>query len=205
MNDTNRAVNRIVLIVVGLILLAAGAATALAALWPAAGEIWKSTSTTAVDWMTAAYNGTPVSENTVVNWFALGILAVLLLLVVSVIAVIANLGGGKSAVVVREDAPEDKFGPITIRGSFASEAITNSLSHNPAILSARVTSRKVKGEDVLHVSVTPRQNTSPTLVASTVSGLVDNLAELLGRPTPTVISIHSGVRARLASDQSRVD
>lgn len=204
MNATNRGVNRFVLFVVGLVLLVAGGAAVTASLWPAAGEVWGSSLSTATDWMREADRNTLVSDSTSLSWFVLGVLAVLLVIVIVAVVIIARLGGGRRSAVIRDDSMEGVYGPVTIRNEFASDAITHSLEGRDEILSSRVRARRVRGADVLHVSVTPRQNTSPAEVATTVGRLADNLATLVGRETPTYVSIHSGVRAKLASDQSRV-
>ncbi|MEB4613719.1 hypothetical protein [Leucobacter sp. M11] len=197
--------NRIILLVTGLILLASGAAAATAMLSPVAGEVWRTSMTTTRDWMVHADQATRISEATTASWFTVALLALLLLVVVLAIVVIARLGGGRSSRVIREEACEGVQGAVTIRHGFAVDAITRALTGREEILSARVDTRRVRGADVLHVSVTPRQNTSPADVAGTVTMLVDNLATLTGRETPTLVSIRSGIRSRLAADQSRVN
>ena len=57
---------------------------------------------------------------------------------------------------------------------------------------------------MLHVSVTPRQNTDPREVVDHIDRLLTNLATLTGRDTETYVSIHTGLRARLAHDQRRL-
>jgi hypothetical protein len=126
------------------------------------------------------------------------------LLIVLAIGMICRLGGGRSSVVVRDEGGPDSLGPVTIREGFAADAITSSLANHAEILTSKVSTHRLRGDDVLHVSVTPRQNVSPVQVADTVGRLVDNLATLTGRQTPTCITIHTGVRARLAADQPRV-
>ncbi len=205
MNATNRAVNRTILLFTGLLLLASGAAAAAAVLWPAAGNAWQTSMSAAKEWMVNADQVTRISEATTVSWFTVAFLALLLLVVVFAIVVIARLGGGRSSSVIREEAREGVQGAVTIRQGFAADAITHALTGREEILSTRVDTRRVRGSDVLHVSVTPRQNTSPADVAGTVTMLVDNLTTLTGRETPTLVSIRSGIRSRLAADQSRVN
>ena len=205
MNATNRVVNRTILLLVGAALLAAGAAVVVAAAWPAAAELWTTGFPSAVEWMRQADQETRIAEGTTLSWFVLGILVTLLLVPVLAVSVIARLGGGRSDAVIRAEAGEGAEGPVTIRQGFASDAITHSLATRDEILSSRVSGRRVRGTDILHVSVTPRQNTSPVDVARTVTRLVDNLATLTGEKTPTYVSIRSGVRSRLAADRSRVD
>ncbi len=204
MNETNRGLNRAILLVVGLILFAAGAAAAAAALWPWVGTAWSEGLASGISWMHDAADRTRVTDDATPSWFVLAVLAVLVILVVLAVVVIARLGGGRSATVVRVDGFDGELGPITIRDGLASDAITRSLSRREEVLASRVTARRVGGSDVLHVSVTPRQSTSPREVAVTTGRLVDNLAVLTGTRTPTYISIHSGVRSRLAADRPRV-
>lgn len=205
MNDTNRGVNRIVLFIVGVVLIAAGGAVATAVLWPAAREAWQTGSSTAVKWMHETDRATRLSQTTTVSWLTLALLGALLLIVVVAVVVIARLAGGRSSTVIRDEAGDGVQGAVTIRQGFASDAITHSLASREEILSSRVSARQVRGDHVVHVSVTPRQNTSPAAIAEIVTRLIDNLATLTGRGTPTVVSIHSGVRSRLAADQSRVN
>lgn len=204
MNATNRGVNRTVLLLAGLVLLSAGAAALLASVNPVAATTWGRWSQSAISWMQGAEDATRISGTSPSSGFTISVLAVLLLVIVGAVVVIARLGGGRSSVMIREETGDGVHGAVMIRQGFASDAITGSLAARPDILTSRVSASRVRGEDVLHVSVTPRQNASPLEVAETVTRLVDNLATLTGRQTPTCISIHAGVRARLAADQPRV-
>jgi hypothetical protein len=205
MNATNRGVNRIVLLLAGMVLLTAGAAVLLATVWPVASAIWGDWSRAAISWMQRADDASRVSTTSTLSGFTISVLAVLLLIVVAAVVVIARLGGGRSSVMIRDDSADGTPGAVVIRQGFASDAITGSLASRRDILASRVSASRVRGEDVLHVSVTPRQNTSPVEVAETVTRLVDNLATLTGRQTATCISIHAGVRARFAADRPRVE
>ena len=196
MNATNRGVNRAILFIVGVLLIGVGGAAGMAMVWPVAGNLWKSWSSTGVDWMVSADKASRLSEATAVSWFTLAVLALLALVVI--VAVIV-LGGGRSSVVIREEAGTGVEGAVTVRQGFAADAITQSLASHEEISSAKVNVRRLRGTDVLHVSVTPRQNVSPADVAETVTGLVDRLATLLGREISTIVTIHSGIRSRLAA------
>ncbi|WP_029150568.1 hypothetical protein [Microbacterium indicum] len=204
MNDTNRAVNRVVLMVAGVLLLAAGAGALAAMAWPAAGDAWAAGGAAAIEWMRRAHDATRVSEATTLSWFVLALLAALLLVVVFALVVVARLGGGRSGSVARFEPGEGAQGAVTIRQGFASDAIARSLDGDRDILACRVDTRAVAGEDVLHVSVTPRRGTSPAAVASAVTALLDSLEVLTGRDAPALVSIRSGIRSRLAGDRPRV-
>ena len=104
----------------------------------------------------------------------------------------------------RWDRSANDEGRITVTDGFASEALKNALGERDEILSSRVSAGEVGKESVLHVAVTPRQNTSPRDVAEHVDTLVTNLAALTGQNLRAYISIHSGLRAKLARENTRV-
>lgn len=85
-----------------------------------------------------------------------------------------------------------------------SDALKNSLDQRDEILFSSVTANDIRKTPVMHVSVTPRQNTSPAQVVADVDQLVTNLAMLTGKNVQTYISVHSGLRAKLAHDQRRL-
>lgn len=204
MNNTNRAANRIVLLIVGLVLLCAGAAAALALAWPAAASVWTNTADTVDAWLTDMADRTQLADGSPWNAVSLGGLAVLLVLVVLLITVVARLGGSRSRTVFRGSGDANERGRITITESFVSDAVSASLSDRDEILTTHVTANDVRKQPVLHVSVTPRQNTNPRELADRVNGLLTNLATLTGENTPTYVSIHTSLRARLAHDQRRL-
>lgn len=205
MNATNRAVNRLMLALVGIVLVGAAAAVLVALAWPTWADMWTTGIQNAGIWLSEAHAATQIVSASTLSWIAVAILAVLALIVALAVTIVARLGGGRSNSVTRAEAEGGAIGAVTIQHGFAADALTHSLAGHDELLTSRVSSRTVRGEEVLHVSVTPRQHTSPAAVAETVTGLVDNLAKLMGSSAPTFVSIHSGVRARLAADQSRVN
>lgn len=205
MNATNRGVNRIILFIVGAVLIGVGVAFASLVLWPVAGDAWKRWSSTGTDWIVSADHASRISAASTLSWFTLALLALLALIVVAAVIVISRLGGGRSSVIIREEAGSGVEGAITVRQQFAADVITHSLASHSEILSTKVNTRRLWDTDILHVSVTPRQNASPVEVAETVTRLVDRLATVLGRELSTVVTIHSGIRSRFAADQSRVN
>ena len=205
MNATNRGVNRVVLFLVGILLIGVGAAAVMVAVWQTAGDLWTSWSSSAVEWAVSVNRASRLSESTPVSWLTLAILALLALVVVIAVIIMTRLGGGRSSVVFREESGAGAEGPVVILHGFAADAITQSLASCEEILFAKVNARRLWHTDMLHVSVTPRQNVSPVAVARTVSGLIDRLATLLGREISAIVTVHSGVRSRLASNQPRVN
>ncbi len=204
MNATRRGINRSVLLVVGIVLIVGGAAAAAAALLPDIGSAWTTATESAAQWMRDASAATRLAEASPVSWFAIAVLAVLLAVVVIAIVIIARLGGGRSRTVLREEAREGAQGAVTIGHGFAADALTGALATRSEILSSRVTSRRLRGVDVLHVKVTPRQHASPREIAEVVGRLAENLVLLTGRETPMLLSIRSGLRSRVAAGEPRV-
>lgn len=204
MNATNRAVNRIVLCVVGLVLFAAGAITAAAAVSPDVRGYWESFVDGARTWLVDTDAATRIHESTTLSWLSVGALALLVVIVAVAVLIVARLGGGRSSTVTRSEAIDGAIGPVTVLQGFAQDALGESLHRDESILAAKITTSRIRGEDVLHVAVTPRQNASPIVTARTVTTLVDNLARLTGAETPTFVSIHAGLRSKLAADQARV-
>lgn len=199
MNSTNRAVNRGILAVLGLMLLLTGTAVVAIATWPRAASAWTAAGESARAWVGSARERTPIAGTTVawVDVAAVGILAAVIALLV--VTMIRTIPSRRRAPVAVTGAQSD-LGRVTVTDGLASDALKAALGDRAEILSVRVTTNRVARESVLHVRITPRQNASPLHIAETTDRMVSNLAVLTGRDLPTYISIHSGLRARLASD-----
>lgn len=204
MNDTNRAVNRTVLLIVGLLLTALGAAAILAVTWAPARDIWTGAGENSESWLEQAAKVTQIGGTTL-TWLALGGLAVIVVLIVLlIVTIVRTVSGGRSKTVLRSSGAENPIGRVTVTEAFASDALKNSLAGRDEILSTAVTANDIKRQSVMHVSVTPRQNTSPRELTGHIDSLLTGLARLTGQDPPTYISIHTGLRAKLAHDKQRL-
>jgi len=203
MNNTNRAVNRTILLILGLVLVAIGGGIVTSAVWPAAAETWTNIGSGAEGWAQQAWDATVIA-GTGLTWVAVAALAALLVLVVLLIMLVVRSIHGRRRTPLRASGAESDLGRVTVTEGFASDALKNALGERDEILSARVTANDIKHEPVLHISVTPRQNTSPVQVAETVERLVANLGVLTGQKLTAYISVHAGLRAKLAHDQRRL-
>lgn len=204
MNATNRALNRIILLILGLVLLAIGAVLVAASAVPGVGESWRMSGEAVQAWASHAWEDTKIA-GTQLSWLIIGMLAALLLLIVLLIVLIGRGVRGRRRSPLRATGSASELGRITLTDGFAADAIKNALSDRDEILTTKVTANDVKKRPVLHVGVTPRQNTSPLAVAHTLDTLVTNLETLTGQQVATYISVHSGIRARLAHDQRRLN
>lgn len=194
MRNTNRALNRIVLFIVAAVLLAFGALVIAVAAVPGWADAWTRTADGIRGW--AEGIGEP----------AFGIGAIAALAVIALVLVLIAVGAvrGKHRVPLQSTGTESDTGRITITDGFAAAALKNSLDERDEILVSRIASNEVRKETVLHVSVTPRQNTSPRRIAEDVDTLVTNLATLTGQQFRTFVSVNSSLRAKLAHDQKRL-
>jgi len=194
MRNTHRALNRTLLLIIGLVVLAVGAALIALVAVPGAADLWKNGADGVRAWADGV--GEPA--------FGIGTVAVMVIVAVVLIALPASAVRGSSRVPLESTGAESAAGRIVVTDGFASEALKNSIAERDEILAARVSSNEVRKETVLHVSITPRQNTSPREIAAYVDTLVSNLATLTGQTFRTYISVHSSLRARLAHDQRRL-
>jgi len=194
MNATRRGLNRFLLFLVAVVLLGLGALALAVGLLPGGTDTWTSVMGGFQGWLESLGRESA-------GWGAVAaivVLAIILILIAS-----AAVRGRRQAPLQSTGSANDE-GRITVTDGFASEALKNALGVRDEILSSRVSAGEVGKESVLHVAVTPRQNTSPRDVAEHVDTLVTNLAALTGQNLRAYISIHSGLRAKLARDNTRV-
>ncbi|WP_175987208.1 hypothetical protein [Microbacterium tenebrionis] len=203
MNRTNRALNRIVLFIVGLLFLAIGAVLVTIIVWPAATEYWTGATEAGQSWLEGVVDQTLIGA-TAVSWIAIAALVLIVFLVILLIVALTRIGGGRTHTVLRSTGSQSPLGRVTVQESFVSDALKHSLNQRDEILFSSVTANDIRKQPVMHISVTPRQNTSPRQVVKDVDQLVTNLATLTGKDTPTYISVHSGLRAKLAHDERRL-
>lgn len=203
MNNTNRALNRTLLAVIGLLFLGLGAIGITIMSWPTATDIWTSAGKDARSWLDQAIAATAIAGGSL-SWVGIGAVAAILIVVVLLILALTSIAGRRSKTVFRSSGSQNPLGRVTVTESFVSDAVKNSLASRDEILSAQVTANDIRRQPVLHVAVTPRQNTDPRELVDHVDRLLTNLATLTGRETETYVSIHTGLRARLAHDQRRL-
>ena len=203
MNNTNRALNRTLLLIIGLLFLGLGAIGVAIMSWPTATDVWTSGGKGARTWLDQTIAATAIAGGNL-SWIGVGAVVAILLVVVLLILALTSVAGRRSKTVLRSSGAQNPLGRVTVTESFVSDAVKNSLATRDEILSSSVTANDIKSRPVLHVAVTPRQNTDPRELVEHVDRLLTNLAALTGRETETYVSIHTGLRARLAHDQRRL-
>lgn len=203
MNATNRALNRVLLLIIGLLFLGLGALGILIMSWPTAADIWSSAGKDSETWLDQAIGATAIAGGSA-SWLGIGAVAAIVVVIILLILALTSVSGRRSRTALRSSGSQNTLGRVTVTESFVSDAVKNSLEGRDEILSTHVTANDVRNEPVLHVSVTPRQNTDPRELVDHLDRLLTNLATLTGRDTAAYVSIHTGLRARLAHDQRRL-
>jgi len=194
MNATRRGLNRFLLFVVAMVLLALGALALAVGLLPGGTDTWTTVMGGFQGWLESLGRESA-------GW---GAVAAIVVLAITLVLVASAAVRGRRQAPLQSTGSASAEGRITVSDGFASEALKNALGERDEILSSRISAGEVGKESVLHVAVTPRQNTSPREVVAHVDTLVTNLAALTGQNLRAYISIHSGLRAKLARDNTRV-
>lgn len=203
MNDTNRALNRTLLLVIGLLFMGLGAVGIAIMSWPTAADVWTTAGENARSWLDQAVAATAIAGGGL-SWIGVGAVAAILVVIVLLILALTSIAGRRSKTVLRSSGAQNPLGRVTVTEAFVSDAVKKSLATRDEILAAQVTANDIRRTPVLHVSVTPRQNTDPRDLVDHVDHLLTNLATLTGRDIQAYVSIHTGLRARLAHDQRRL-
>ena len=191
MNSTNRALNRGLVFVIGLLLLVAGGGVAAGALVPGVrGPVVRAAKSASGPTSDALSSQQPA-----ILW---GVAAASLILIALLVLFVVRQGRGHTATLVTAAS-----GSLVIEAKVAEELLKETLSRDPAIVSVGVAAFRVRSQSVLRVTAQTRRGASPVDVRSTIDRAVAEWHTVLGAETPVVIQIVAGVRTRI-SGASRV-
>lgn len=192
MNATRRGLNRTVIFLISIVLIAVGAATALTGIWPAAKQYWLDSTAQAGSYIATQLEATQIQAfGLELSWLWVALLVAMLILVSLLLSWIGSQGGGRTSILDREKSAE---GEVTMHNDIAGSALKDALAQDPRVLSTSVSTWKVRRESGLKVSVQARKGASPREMADSVEKLVYGLDRLIGKRMPLLISINTGVR-----------
>lgn len=195
MNNTNRALNRALVIVIGLLALLIGAALVAVGTVPAVRVGYQSvapaTHSGVTEWMATL----PLLD-TGTSWAWAFVLAFLVLIVILLLVLIFRQGHGQEQTLLRENPTS--AGTTIIDATLAERAIQDALDGRPEIVASHVSTYRVRGTPVLKVSVICRRGVSPRDVTTMIENTLAAFDSLLGRELPALIQIGGGFRARLS-------
>ncbi|MGK9149118.1 hypothetical protein KXS11_15910 [Plantibacter flavus] len=200
MNSTNRGLNRLLILVVGLVLTALGAAALAVVTVPFIADWWRDNRGVVLD--------------TIAGWFAwnpfaavpgaqadrgaapivVPIAAVVLLVVVAALLIAFALRQGRGRTGIVHRAPTDR-GDVILDADVAAHALGDALEDTSAFSAVRVSAWQVGRDRALKVAVTCARGVSPRTAVETVSTAVESLDSLLGVELPVLVEVGGGFRA----------
>ncbi|ASN22009.1 hypothetical protein [Arthrobacter sp. YN] len=204
MRQTNRALNRILLALLGLALLGAGAAVIAAGTLPGAADTWTAVASSVRD---SARNllGTAPLPDPVRSWWVAAGIAVLLVGVALSAAWLASQGGGRTPRLAEQrdgtDVREGTRGRTVVDVGLVSTALQEALSGNRDVLATSVSAWESRRGTALRLRMEARKGSSPRELADTAEELIRELDALLGHPIPVLVRITSGARTQVSGSR----
>jgi hypothetical protein len=189
MNTTNRGLNRLFILVVGLLLIVAGAAAVLLAAIPAVTTQWRSTA------KDLASNPMPwVADPTVgkASLLVAGMAVVALVLILLLLAFIAKQGHGRAAAAI-----ERHDGSMSTRIDLAvpRALLEQHLEQRDELVGLRISAYEVRGTPMLKITARCRRGVSPAAVADLIGRAVADLEQIIGTDVPAFVQLTGGFRA----------
>lgn len=195
MNSTPALLNRILITLLGLKLLAIGVLLILLASVPPVALWWHSWSAGVWNQVNAAFNATRFPGRGE-SWLWIVVSLALALLIGLMIAWIAQQGKGRADLLAQEFDPGEVPGDVRIGAGVAEHALKQALAGRPDLAGATVVAYNVKGAPALKVRLLPRHGVAPHLLAAEVTELLDALEAVVGKQIPVLIHIGAGARTR---------
>lgn len=194
MNSTNRGLNRLLIVALGLVLLVVGAAAAVGAWLPGAKDAWTPVSEGVQTQTSSWLQQTPLAD-TGSSWILVALVALIVLGIILLLAFSLRQGQGRTGTIIRDRSPET--GRTIVDVSVARDALSDALDARDEFLSTSVSAYDVKRTPVLKVSATCRRGVSPRDATAIVEQNLEALDALLGKQVPVLLQLSGGFRARV--------
>jgi hypothetical protein len=195
--STPALLNRILVGILGIKLLAIGLFLVLLATVPAVATWWHSWSEDAWRRTNQAFTNTRFPGRPE-SWLWIVLVLVTLLLMGLMVAWVAQQGKGRTNLLLWGDDAGEVAGDVRIGGGVAEQALKHALAERPDLAGATVATYEVNGGPALKVRLLPRQGVAPHLLAAEVATLMAALDTVLGQHTPVLIHIGAGARTRFS-------
>lgn len=200
MNDTNRALNRLLILLFGLLLLAAGIAAILVGAVPAVQDGWRKIAPDAYRNVSNQLEATPLS-GTGHSWLWIALVALCVIAIILMLIFIFRQGHGRTGALVSEPvtySSDDQHagGTTTIDASVAEQELSASLGGHPEFVASHVSTYRVHRQPVLKISATVRRGVSPARATGIVERDLFAWDRLLGTEIPVLIQLSGGFRTR---------
>lgn len=200
MNGTPRAINRALLIVIGLIFTGAGLHLVLVETVSA----YAAAAHRATGGIGASIQG--LLDSTTLpgqkdSWLWIGATVLMIVLVLLMLWWISVQGKGKTGIFAREYQEEGMRGIVELTGAVPEQAIKSALASRTDIVGVSVSTWTARGDAGLRIKVMPRQGAAPLRIAEDLDLLAAELQQTLGRGGPVVIHLAGGARSRMSRSE----
>ncbi len=195
MNQTPRALNRVLVGVLGAVLALVGGTGLLLALMPSLHGWWNGFTEDTGQVLDNIFASTTL-EGQRDSWLWIGIALSMIVLTILAIAWVSAQGKGRIGTLASEFSEEPVPGGITLSAAVAEQALKAALLERRDIVNATVSTWEFRGQPALKIRVHPRQGVGPYVVAEDVVALVTALDQSLGQRPPVLVSIGAGARTR---------
>ena len=208
MNGTPRTLNRVLVFLFGLLVLAVGATLVLLASVPAVGAWWHTWAPAAADAVGSVFLGSRV-PGTSVSWLWLLLTAVAVLVVLLMVWWVAQQGKGRSDLVA-STGPDGGAGPggefaagevpgrVSIAATAVEQAMHAALAPRKDVLGTSVAAVDFEGRTALKLRLVARQGADPAAIAAEVEQLMERFETVMGISVPVLVHITSGARSRFS-------
>ncbi|WIE54335.1 hypothetical protein [Curtobacterium sp. MCBD17_003] len=208
MNATNRAANRLFLLVVGIVLVALGLVGVLLGAVPAVTHAWSGDAPGVRRGLDQAYAATTI-PGTRADWIGIAVLVALAVVVALLVVFIVRQGGGHTSVLLETRGEAVASGQegdrIVIDTAVARDLLGDALSGRPELVTSSVTTYRVRRTPVLRIAATCRRGVAPTDAQAVIESALRRLDRAVGHEVPALIELTGGFRARMAAATTRVD
>jgi hypothetical protein len=193
MNSTNRGLNRVFILVVGLLVLAAGAVAIALGTVPAVTSQWKAVARQlgqgAQPWVADPVVGRA-------SLLVLGVAVVALVLIVLLLMFIGRQGRGRSAAALRQ---QEGASSTRIDLAIPRALLEEHLGRRDELAGLRISAYEVRGTPMLKITARCRRGISPAVVADLIGRAVEDLERIVGTDVPTFVQLTGGFRAGSAT------
>lgn len=188
MNATNRVVNRMVLLVIGLLLAAVGAAVVLLAWSPPWSHPVRAVADDAVAPLRPLWDVTVTLPLLGIDMPAGALYAAgaALLLIALLTVFLCTRGGGRRRTVLDLGGPH---GRTRVDREVARAVLADAIAARPDVLSARLDAYTVKRDPAIDLVVRMRRGADPSRVIAAVERVVEEWDALAGRRLPVLVHL----------------
>ena len=198
MNATNRGLNRVFILVVGLLLLGIGALVVAAAAIPEWLAAWSEGSADVGESLGRAIASAPLGFSAH-SWILAAGAGVAVLVAVVLVVFVLRQGRGHTRTVLRRDGDG---GEIAVDADVVHSSIERALRDHPGVASVSVSSYRVRADGAVKIDIGVRRGVSPADIREAADAVVADWDALLGESLPVLITINAGLATRLAKPTS---